>query len=72
VPKRQSVLDELQARRRANYLQLADVVEITMRKFRKDKVVHPFVLEPLLERTISHPKPGKIQKEEKVDGRTAA
>ena len=51
---------------------LADVVEITMRKFRKDKVVHPFVLEPLLERAISHPKPRKAQRKEKIDGRTAA
>lgn len=51
---------------------LADVVEITMRKFRKDKVVHPFVLEPLLERAISHPKPRKTQKKEKINGQTAA
>lgn len=49
---------------------LADVVEITMRKLRKDKVSHPFVLDPLLTREVSHPKPRKRLK--KVNGQTAA
>ena len=49
---------------------LADVVEITMRKLRKDKVSHPFVLDPLLTRVVSHQKPRKRLK--KVNGQTAA
>ena len=49
---------------------LADVVEITMRKLRKDKVSHPFVLDPLLTRVVSHPKARKRLK--KVNGQTAA
>ena len=49
---------------------LADVVEITMRKLRKDKVSHPFGLEPLLTRVVSPPKPRKRLK--KVNGQTAA
>jgi Rrf2 family protein len=49
---------------------LADVVEITMRKLRKDKVLHPFVLDPLLARVVSHPKPRKRLK--KVNGQTTA
>jgi hypothetical protein len=49
---------------------LADVVEITMRKLRKDKVSHPFVLDPLLSRPASRPKPRKAPK--KVNGQTVA
>ena len=49
---------------------LADVVEITMRKLRKDKVSHPFVLDPLLTRVVSQQKPRKRLK--KVNGQTAA
>ena len=49
---------------------LADVVEITMRKLRKDKVSHPFVLDPLLTRVVSHPKARKRLK--KVNGQTTA
>ena len=49
---------------------LADVVEITMRKLRKDKVSHPFVLDPLLTRVVSHSKARKRLK--KVNGQTAA
>ena len=48
---------------------LADVVEITMRKLRKDKVSHPFVLDPLLTRVVSPPKARKRLK--KVNGQTA-
>jgi Rrf2 family protein len=48
---------------------LADVVEVTMRKLRKDKVAHPFVLDPLLTRATSHPKPRKRPK--KVNGQIA-
>jgi Rrf2 family protein len=47
---------------------LADVVEITMRKLRKDKISHPFVLDPLLSRPVSHSKPRKASK--KVNGQT--
>ena len=49
---------------------LADVVEITMRKLRKDKVSHPFVLDPLLTRAVATPKPRKRLK--KTNGQTAA
>src|ERR1700728_937534 len=35
---------------------LADVVEITMRKLRKDKVSTPFFLDPLLSRPVTRPK----------------
>ncbi len=49
---------------------LADVVEVTMRKLRKDKVSHPFVLDPLLNRLTSKPKPRKSSK--KVNGQTLA
>ena len=49
---------------------LADVVEITMRKLRKDKVAHPFVLDPLLTRVVSSAKPRKRIK--RVNGQTAA
>jgi Rrf2 family protein len=47
---------------------LADVVEVTMRKLRKDKVSHPFVLDPSLTRPASHPKARKRPK--KVNGQT--
>lgn len=47
---------------------LADVVEVTMRKLRKDKVSHPFVLAPLLNRPSSQPKSRKRPK--KVNGQT--
>lgn len=49
---------------------LADVVEVTMRKLRKDKVSHPFVLDPFLTRPAAHPKPRK--KSKKVNGQTIA
>ena len=49
---------------------LADVVDITMRKLRKDKVSHPFVLDPLLTRAVPNPKPRKRLK--KINGQTAA
>jgi DNA-binding IscR family transcriptional regulator len=49
---------------------LADVVEVTMRKLRKDKVAIPFVLDPLLARPISNPKSRKRPK--KVNGQTVA
>jgi Rrf2 family protein len=38
---------------------LADVVEVTLRKRRKDKVTFPFSLEPLLAQPASRPKSGK-------------
>jgi Rrf2 family protein len=41
---------------------LADVVEITMRKLRRDKVAHPFVLDPLRTRLASPPKLRKSPK----------
>jgi Rrf2 family protein len=47
---------------------LADVVEVTMRKLRKDKVSHPFVLAPLLNRPPSQAKSRKRPK--KVNGQT--
>ena len=49
---------------------LADVVEVTMRKLRKDKVSHPFVLDPFLTRPAAHPKP--LKKAKKVNGQTLA
>jgi len=49
---------------------LADVVEVTMRKLRKDKVAHPFVLAPLLTRPASQPKSRKGPK--KVIGQPVA
>jgi hypothetical protein len=49
---------------------LADVVEITMRKLRKDKVATPFFLDPLLTRPVSAPKPRKASK--KVNGQTVS
>jgi Rrf2 family protein len=49
---------------------LADVVEVTMRKLRKDKVSHPFVLDPFLTRPAAHPKP--LKKAKKVTGQTLA
>ena len=49
---------------------LADVVEITMRKLRKDKVIHPFVLVPLIAGPASHSKTRKSTK--KLSGQTAA
>ena len=49
---------------------LADVVEITMRKLRKDKVSTPFFLDPLLSRPVSRPKARKAPK--KVNGQTVA
>ncbi len=49
---------------------LADVVEITMRKLRKDKVSTPFFLDPLLSRPVSRPKPRRTSK--KVNGQTVA
>jgi Rrf2 family protein len=47
---------------------LADVVEVTMRKLRKDKVSHHFVLDPSLTRPASHAKARKRPK--KVNGQT--
>jgi Rrf2 family protein len=41
---------------------LADVVEVTMRKLRKDKVPLPFALEPLLARSSARPKSAKRPK----------
>ena len=38
---------------------LADVVEVTLRKLRKDKVAFPFSLEPLLAQPASRSKSGK-------------
>src|SRR6202043_616539 len=49
---------------------LADVLEVTLRKLRKDKVAHPFVLDPLLDRQTSPPKSRKGPK--KVNGQTVA
>ena len=49
---------------------LADVVEITMRKLRRDKVLHPFFVEPTLKPPMRQPKARKTPK--KFDGRTAA
>jgi Rrf2 family protein len=49
---------------------LADVVEVTMRKLRKDKVAIPFVLDPLLTRPTSNPKSRKRPK--KVNGQTVS
>jgi hypothetical protein len=50
---------------------LADVVEITMRKLRKDKVATPFFIDPLLTRpVVSPPKSRKASK--KVNGQTVA
>jgi len=49
---------------------LADVVEVTMRKLRKDRVSHPFVLDPLLTRLTSKPKPRKSSK--KINGQKVA
>ncbi len=49
---------------------LADVVEVTMRKLRKDKVAHPFLLAPLLSRPAASPKARKAPK--KVNGQTVA
>jgi DNA-binding IscR family transcriptional regulator len=49
---------------------LADVVEVTMRKLRKDKVAIPFVLDPLLARPTTNPKSRKRPK--KVNGQTVA
>jgi Rrf2 family protein len=49
---------------------LADVVEITMRKLRKDKVVHPFVVVSLITGPASHSKTRKSTK--KLSGQTAA
>jgi hypothetical protein len=46
------------------------VVEVTMRKLRKDKVAIPFVLDPLLTRPTSNPKSRKRPK--KVNGQTVA
>ena len=49
---------------------LADVVEITMRKLRRDKVLHPFFVETGLKPPLSQTKARKTPK--KLDGRTAA
>ena len=50
---------------------LADVVEVTMRKLRKDKVAHPFLLAPLLNRPpTASPKARKTSK--KLNGQTLA
>jgi Rrf2 family protein len=49
---------------------LADVVEVTMRKLRKDKVAHPFLLAPLLSRPAAPPKARKTSK--KLNGQTLA
>jgi Rrf2 family protein len=47
---------------------LADVVEITMRKLRKDKVSTPFFLDPLLTRPLPRPKPRRASR--KVNGQS--
>jgi len=49
---------------------LANIVEVTMRKLRKDKVPLPFALEPLLSQSASGPKAGKRSKN--VNGQTPA
>jgi Rrf2 family protein len=49
---------------------LADVVEVTMRKLRKDKVAHPFLLAPLFSRPTGSPKARKASK--KVNGQTVS
>ena len=49
---------------------LADVVEVAMRKLRKDKVPLPFALEPLLARSSSRPKSAKRPK--KLNGQSPA
>ena len=49
---------------------LADVVEVTMRKLRKDKVPLPFALEPLSARPSSGPKSPKRPK--KLNGQSPA
>ena len=49
---------------------LADVVAITMKKLRRDKVIHPFVLGPLLTGPASNSKNRKTTK--KLSGQTAA
>ena len=48
---------------------LADVVEVTMRKLRRDKVPLPFALEPLLTQPSSRPKSSKRPK--KINGQTS-
>ena len=47
---------------------LADVVEVTMRKLRKDKVTHPFVLDPLLSRQASK----TPKREKRLNGQAVA
>jgi Rrf2 family protein len=49
---------------------LADVVEVTMRKLRKDKVPFPFALEPLMDRPSSRPKP--VKRSKKLNGQSPA
>jgi Rrf2 family protein len=49
---------------------LADVVEVTMRKLRKDKVAHPFLLAPLFSRPTVSAKARKASK--KVNGQTVS
>src|SRR5580692_12595235 len=39
---------------------LADVVEVALKKMRKDKVAIPFLLDPLLGNTETRPKPAKV------------
>ena len=48
---------------------LADVVEVTMRKLRKDKVPLPFALEPLLARSSSR-RPNSAKQPKKLDGQS--
>jgi Rrf2 family protein len=47
---------------------LADVVEVTLRKMRKDKVPIPFLLEPVISSVVARPKPLKTPK--KVAGQS--
>ena len=48
---------------------LADVVEVTMRKLRRDKVPLPFALEPLL--TQPSPRPKSSKRPKKINGQTS-
>ena len=49
---------------------LADVVEVTMRKLRKDKVPLPFALKPLLDRSPKRPNP--VKRAKKLNGQSPA
>jgi Rrf2 family protein len=45
---------------------LADVVEVALKKMRKDKVAIPFLLDPLLGNTETRPKPAKVPRKAKA------